>query len=140
MIELHLESLPLSANHAYLNLRGGGRTLSPQGRKYKVETISYLTRTFPAELKQILPDVPYFCYVRFFFEAIENKKGKTRYKTLDTSNRLKLFEDCLKDACGIDDAQFLIWTIEKRQGTERTEVFIWDMEKEKLPIDNLLRF
>jgi Holliday junction resolvase RusA-like endonuclease len=139
MIELYIPSLPPSSNHAYFNLPRVGRVLSTEGKRYKRETTSFLSQNFPAELKRILPDTKYFCYVRFFFEAVENKKGKTRYKKLDTSNRLKLFEDCLKDACGIDDSQFFIWTIEKRQGEERTEVFMWNMEKEKTPIDDLLR-
>jgi Holliday junction resolvase RusA-like endonuclease len=139
VIELHLPNIPISSNHAYVNVRGGGRALSTEGKKYKNETTSWLARTFPHELKQILPDVPYFCYVRFYFETIENKSGKTRYKRLDTSNRLKLFEDCLQDVCGIDDAQYLIWMIEKRQGEERTELFMWNMEKEELPIADLLR-
>jgi Holliday junction resolvase RusA-like endonuclease len=141
MIEVCVLSLPPSSNRAYINVRGGGRALSTEGRKYKTETTAFLAQNYPSELKQILPDTKYFCYVRFYFEAVMNKEGaQTRYKRLDTSNRLKLFEDCLKDACGIDDSQFFIWTIEKRQGDERTECFIWDMEKEELPIDNLVRF
>lgn len=138
MIRMHVPSIPLSANNAYFNNPRGGRGLKTEGRKYKTETISYLVQNFPHELKKIQPDVPYFCYVRFYFEAIENKNGKTRYKTIDTSNRLKLFEDCLKDACGIDDAQYIIWTLEKRQGEPKTEVFMWDLEGEQTPIDELV--
>lgn len=140
MIRMNVPSTPPSSNNAYFNLRSGGRVLTTAGKKYKAETTSHLARAYLHELKQILPDVPYFCYVRFFFEAIENKEGaKTRYKKLDTSNRIKLFEDCLKDVCGIDDAQFLIWMLEKRQGEEKTEVFMWNMEEEVLPIDGLIR-
>ncbi len=139
MIRMHVPSIPLSANHAYFNNPRGGRTLKTEGKKYKAETTSFLAQNFPAELTKVKPDIPYFCYVRFYFEAIENKNGKTRYKTIDTSNRLKLFEDCLKDACGIDDAQYLIWALEKRQGEAKTEVFMWDLEGEATPIDELLR-
>lgn len=34
------------------------------------------------------------------------KKAKTRYKKMDTGNRLKLIHDCLSEAVGIDDSHF----------------------------------
>lgn len=141
MIKLSVPSTPISSNAAYFNLPGGrGRSLTKEGRKYQNETTAYLVQTYPHELKKVLPDIPYFCYVRFYFPAIENKEGaQTRYKKLDTTNRVKLFEDCLKDACGIDDAQYLIWTLEKRQGKDLTEVFMWNLEQETTPIDELRR-
>ena len=146
MIYLYSPNLPPSSNNAYYNIPGKGkaRALTTEGKKYKAETTTFLSRNFPWELKFILPDVPYFVYARFSFLTLvndETRKGtKTRYKKFDVSNRLKLFEDCLKDVCGIDDSQFLLETIEKRVGTEEnTETFIWNMEKEKLPIGELLR-
>jgi len=34
------------------------------------------------------------------------KKAATRYKKMDTGNRLKLIHDCLSDAIGVDDSHF----------------------------------
>lgn len=34
------------------------------------------------------------------------KKAATRYKKMDTGNRLKLIHDCLSDAVGVDDSHF----------------------------------
>lgn len=132
MICLELPSIPPSTNNAYVNLPRGGRTLGPVGRAYKTETTTFLARNYPEELRKLLPDVPYFLYVRVYLPAIENKSGKTRYKKVDVSNRLKLFEDCLKDAGGIDDSQFLMVLQEKRlapPGIEATQAFLWNMEE-----------
>jgi len=159
MIFLFIPSLPPSSNHAYFNIRGG-RALTKEGQKYKNETIAWLTQNFPHELKELVPDTPYFVYARFFFDSLETEKWLQekrgtkqrskplkrkilRYKRLDVSNRLKLFEDCLKDAGGIDDSQFFSELIEKRVGRpdqpEYTEVFIWNMEKEENILERLSR-
>lgn len=34
------------------------------------------------------------------------RKAATRYKKMDTGNRLKLIHDCLSDALGVDDSHF----------------------------------
>ena len=140
MICLRVPGIPPSSNQAYFNNRYGGRTLSDKGRAYKNETLSYLAMTYPKQLKLLVPDVPYLLYACFYLEAIENKKkDKTRYKRMDTSNRLKLFEDCLKDAGGIDDSQFLWVVMGKRLATngEETVATLWNLEKERINIDDV---
>lgn len=144
MIALALPSLPPSSNHAYVNNGFGGRTLSAAGRRYKREAVAHLVRNYPSDLLFFEKNTPYLIYVRFYFDAVENKgwpaKTKNRYKEIDVTNRVKLFEDALKDAAGISDAQHLLVLSEKRQGSpERTEVFAWRLDKESTPIDELLR-
>lgn len=153
MISITVHSLPPSSNHAYIDLpprrKGkimipGGRALSPEGRKYKKETIAYIAQNYPNQLRHVRKDTPLFIYVRFYFPALMNKgwpkSAETRYKKVDVSNRLKLFEDCLKDAAGIDDSQNELILLHKLESpTPRTTVFIWDLEKEELPIEPLLR-
>jgi len=39
-------------------------------------------------------------------DATAKKQAKTRYKKMDTGNRLKLIHDCLADALQIDDSHF----------------------------------
>ena len=139
MIVVQLPGIPPSSNTAYFNVRGGGRVLSSKGRKYKNETLSYLATHYPIELKQLVPDAPFLLYVVFELEALENKSGQTRYKKIDVSNRLKLFEDCLKDAGGIDDSQFMCVMIEKRQARvmETTTAALWNLEKERVDFGEL---
>ena len=151
MVRIYLDGLPPSMNNAYENIPlrrvgnkmiGGGRRLTAEGARYKKETIATLVRKFPAEMKDLEDkSAPLFLMVRFYFPEVLNrgwpKTAQTRYKKIDVSNRLKLFEDCLKDAAGIDDAQNEMIFLEKRMGPERTEAFIWNMNKEVPPIHGL---
>jgi hypothetical protein len=76
-------------NAAYANQRGGkGRVLSRKGKKYKLETTTYLTRNYPADMQFFKPNEPYVLLVHFVFAdevTLLNKgypeKAKTRYKT-----------------------------------------------------------
>lgn len=142
MISLSLPTIPPSSNHAYINIRGGGgRTLGPAGKKYIRETKVHLAQNFPQLLMHVRPNVAYAVYFRIYFPEIFNMgwpdSAKTRYKTVDASNRVKLLEDALKAACGIDDAQNLLVLVEKRQGPPLTEIFIWNLEMEATPLDAL---
>lgn len=145
MLLFKLEGLPPSANHAYFNLPRGGRTLSTAGRRYKKETTTFIARTYPRELATMRMNEPYCVYFRLFFEqdGILNKtwpkEAKSRYKTVDVSNRVKLLEDALKDACGLDDSQNFIIIVEKREGNPATEIRLWNMQEEVPPIGELLR-
>jgi Holliday junction resolvase RusA-like endonuclease len=144
MIKLEIPSIPPSVNHAYYTNPWGGRSLSNEGRKYKRETVARIVQSYPTALAKIRKNAPYFIYIRFYFETVENKgwpkKTETRYKSIDVTNRVKLLEDALKDACGIDDSQHMMVLEEKRQGVpERTEVFLWNLQEEHPPIVDLLR-
>jgi len=62
------------------------------------------------------PNVIYTVFIDFYFplEQVVNKTwgdgtkkaAKTRYKKMDTGNRLKLIYDCLAEALQIDDSHF----------------------------------
>ena len=153
MLRIDLVGVPPSSNHAYVELppivRGKkiiprGRRLTVEGARYKLETTTFIVRNYPTQLAQILPNEPLFLYVRFFFDAIYNKgypkTAETRYKKIDVTNRVKLLEDCVKDACGIDDSQNELVLLEKRQGPDATVVFIWNLDREDAPeLDELTR-
>lgn len=144
MISLKIPGVPPSTNHAYMNNGFGGRTLSKAGQLYKRETTTHLVRFYPREMKFFVKNHPYLVYARFYFEALENKgypkTTSNRFKELDATNRTKLFEDALKDATAIDDSHNMVVVVEKRQGSPQyTEVFVWDLEKETTPIDELFR-
>lgn len=140
MIHLHLDGVPPSSNNAYANMRGGGRILTKEGKRYLAETKSALAQNFPRELRFFKKNTPYLVAVRFSFLQIENagwatEQAKNRYKHFDAGNRLKLVEDCLKDIGGIDDSQNMRLVLEKQQGKETTQMWIWDMNEEESPFD-----
>lgn len=144
MIRLTVPGLPPSSNHAYFNLRGGGRSLTAVGRAYLTSTKSHLQRLYRTEMMFFQKNVPYLVLAHFYFPEVENKgypnKGETRYKKLDGNNRLKLLEDALKDAGGVDDSQTLGFFWLKKQGApERVELWIWNLETETTPFDDALR-
>lgn len=146
MIKLWLDGIPPSANHAYTTINGH-RTLSSKGKKYKAETRTGLVSRFPRELRFFKNNTPYLVVIRLHFPAVENKgwfefdkrglqrKAESRYKRFDVGNCLKLLEDCLKDAAGIDDSQHMRVILDKQQGKERTEIWVWDLEQEETPFD-----
>ena len=144
MVYLAIPGLPPSSNNAYFNLPHGGRTLTTSGRKYLTETKVYIAQRFPQAMQQFRRDVPYLIVVRFTLLNLLTKgwpkTAKNRYKVLDVSNRIKLFEDALKDAAGIDDAQNMTIILDKVQGdNELTELWAWNLELEKNPFDDALR-
>lgn len=148
MIHFVIPGLPPSSNHAYFNLPRGGRALTAEGKKYKNETKVYLTQKYTKELLKFHNNSPYLVYLRFHLAQIENaswgkpKGAESRYKKIDASNRAKLLEDVLKDVSGVDDSNTLTLILEKRPLTgqleERTEVFIWELEREESPFDAVI--
>lgn len=153
MVRIDLPGLPPSSNNAYVEIppiikKGKvipqGRRLSVEGARYKKDTTTAIVRNYPTSLAQIKKDAGLMLYVRFFFEKLYNKgwpkTAESRYKRTDVTNRVKLLEDCIKDACGIDDSQNEIVLLEKRQGPDATVVFIWNLELEVPPaLDELTR-
>jgi Holliday junction resolvase RusA-like endonuclease len=154
MISFVLPFFPPSTNHAFY-VRHGRMHLSSKGKAFKESVTAHLVQNYMKELRLFKKNVPYFVYLRFFFEGgLENKgwndlkrngerKSETRYKVFDATNRVKLTEDALKDALGIDDSQFIAVLTHKMQGgpdvPEHIEVFIWDLEAERSPLDEFLR-
>jgi len=144
VITLEVPWLPPSTNNAYFNVRGRGRVLTTEGRRYLTVTLGYFQKNYRREMMIFKKNTPYFVVVYLYFETVENKgypkTCTTRYKTFDGNNNLKLLEDALKDAGGIDDAQTLQFFWAKKQGMpERTKLWIWNLETEVTPFDDALR-
>lgn len=163
MIHLQFPFIPPSANHAYesgLITRGKGRhkkkiitrRLSDEGVRYKSEVKKHLVSNHPQALPFFLPDEPYLLLVDFVFkgretlhtqswyEADPRKRAKNRYKRLDVSNRVKLFEDALAEAVGIDDrCNFFVGARKSWSSTnEATLVWVFNEEREQNnPINEL---
>lgn len=146
MIYLRIPSIPPSSNNAYSNIRGTSkRVLSKEGKAYKIETTTHLARTYPREMQKFKKDAPYLLMVRFWIDGVENKgfpkTAESRFKKLDTGNRLKLLEDSLKDACALDDSQNVTLILQKVQpadGKQLTEIWAWNLDDEESPFDGAL--
>lgn len=160
MICMTVPSVPISSNKAYRSQRRrvGKKTtvvrvLTEEGKSYKNETKSYLNRHYPEEMRFFRPNEPYLVVVEFVFKGRDalyckgfdnpsaRKQVDTRYKTLDVGNRLKLFEDALASAVGIDDKHNFVVLLSKTwaRDYECTDIWVWNREEEpNNPIDELL--
>lgn len=146
MIYMVVPSVPPSANMAYEHKPRKARTgkgfktvhmrvLSEEGRAYKIATSTHLSRRYPTELRLFQKNRPYALFLCFTFPVGELTvkafpgQSDNRYKKLDVGNRLKLFEDALAKATGIDDSHNWLITLLKREGKEEaTHIWAWDME------------
>jgi len=135
-----LPFFPPSANHAYFT-KGNRKILASKGRKFKAEVKTYIARQHPEVLSYVNKEDPYTIIFHLAFEAIytTGKTAKSRYKKTDVSNRVKLLEDALTDACGHDDSQHMIVVASKssiREGEEpHVEVWVFNQIQEKCPVD-----
>lgn len=161
MLYIHLPNVPISHNAAYESItkKGKGqrritvRRLSDAGKKYKNEVKAHIIKHYATALDFFVPNQPYAVFVELVFQGrgkvyteswLEEgaKKAKNRYKKLDVSNRLKLFEDALAEAVGIDDCHnFFVGVVKTwARDYEATNVWIFNREADPdNPVDALLR-
>ena len=143
MIRLTIPSMPPSSNHAYFNLPRGGRTLTTVGKKFKKETITHLVVSSQGELKKFKPNVPYMAAYLVYFEKLSSEtwpeKAKNRFIRVDVSNRVKLLEDVIVEAAGIDDSQILASCAYKRVGSpEGVTAYFWNVDEEQSDLFHVL--
>ena len=98
--------LPPSSNNIYVqHPTGKGRVLSSKARTFKIRAMQTLQTEGKTALKILERNVPYELRLDIFFEQVENKQSTkgNRYKKIDLSNRVKLIEDTVSEAIGLDD-------------------------------------
>lgn len=141
MIYIPMVGLPPSVNEAYVDIpfkvgkiTKTRRKLSKKGEKYKNETKAYFSRTYPAEMQLVRPDECTGWAMVLDMPDVTNKgwpeKAENRYKVKDASNRVKIVEDCMADAFGINDTQFFLQLVAKREGVGYTHIWVWNIEVE----------
>lgn len=148
MIFMHVPSVPPSVNQAYATARGH-RILTKEGHAYKTNTKTYIARAYPTLLRWFSPDDQYVVLIRLllakddvFCKGFESGKVKSRYKKIDVTNRIKLFEDAFSEATGIDDCQNFVFTAVKAWSDNTaaigaTDVWVWKRPEDN-PIDSFL--
>jgi len=144
MIRIELPFLPPTTNHAYSTNKFGGRRLSSEGKEFKNETKVLIARKYTTALRAVHKDMPLVILAKFYFETIVNEtwpgKAKNRYKKLDVTNRIKLLEDALAEALGVDDSCTLSFIPDKCVGdSERTVLYIWSVEEEECPVYDAIK-
>lgn len=127
MSDFHAElPIPPSSNSIYRR-RGHnpGMYLSQEAKKYRVECSKILMSGHLTEIQRLDNDKVYRLELIFYLKAVLNagwpQKAKSRYKRIDLSNRIKLLEDVVKDATGIDDCQHFELLVSKRQADSPEE-------------------
>jgi len=118
MIEVDLP-YPPSVNKAYATTRSGRRLLTSEGKLYKQSIRDVIGQKYSAYTPELsgLGDKP-LCLTVKLYTRTENKgwsegKAKNRYKRVDVSNRVKLLEDALFEALGVDDSLVFRLVVEK---------------------------
>lgn len=135
MQTLHIvyPELPPSSNKIYFQ----GTRLTKHSREYAERFALFMVRNHGHQINEMNPDLTYAVHLRFYFESLVNpgwlerdrtgqRKAKTRYKKIDVSNRIKLVEDCVRDALAIDDSHTFALSQEKHHdpSNPRVEIYV----------------
>ena len=137
VLKIVYPELPPSSNKIYFR----GTILTTKAREYAETFSMVVTRQYLPQINRLRPDALYAVHLRFYFETVVNdtfrnpavkpsKQAKTRYKKFDLTNRIKLLEDCIRDAIGVDDSQTFVASQEKHMDPSfpRVEIFIQEVD------------
>jgi Holliday junction resolvase RusA-like endonuclease len=129
--------LPPTSNKIYFR----GTTLTRVAREYAEGFAKHAAQNHLHQISQMNQHGIFALHLRFYFESLENetwnnpnvrqsKRAKDRYKKIDLTNRIKLLEDCVRDAIDIDDSRTFAASQEKHQdpGNTRVEIFVNEVE------------
>jgi Holliday junction resolvase RusA-like endonuclease len=128
MIHIWVPFLPPSSNNIYVKRPAGGRMLSQKARTFKVRAMQVIQKEGRVAFLHLKEEVPYELKLSIFFEAVLNKgypdKAKTKFKRIDIGNRLKLIEDTVSDALGLDDCHNFRIILEKHCDLKNPGLYI----------------
>ena len=142
--------LPPTSNKIYFK----GTVLTKIAREYAERFSMVVAREYLPAINQLNPDAIYGIHLRFYFETVVNdsfnnprvpasKRAKSRYKRFDLTNRIKLLEDCIRDALAVDDCQTFVASQEKHMDplNPRVEIYIHEVQPEQfgIPKEVLMR-
>jgi hypothetical protein len=138
-MSLHIiyPEIPPTSNKIYFR----GTILRKEAREYAERFAHFVAVNHLPQIMTMNPDGLFMLSLHFYFDNVLNetwnnpevkpsKRAKTRYKRMDLSNRIKLIEDCVRDAISIDDSQ----TFEGQQtknydpSNPRVEIFVAEVD------------
>ena len=131
-IVFRFPSIPSSVNNLYFN-RGGRRVMSDAGKKFKNAFVSQGGGISPTKLMQFTVDndAAHELHLWFFLSAErmfnltygKDKRVKSPFNDLDTSNLVKLAEDSIAKLLGLRDRNN--WTVcAHKRVTEKEEYMV----------------
>ncbi|NDF15952.1 hypothetical protein EB061_11635 [bacterium] len=136
-------TVPESVNKLYF-VRGGRKVLSTSGRKYKNEFLLSRGNLDAATFMQFAPEpeARYSLTLWFFLRPDRlynltygvNRRVKSPFADIDTSNMIKLFEDCISELTGIRDRNNFSIHAHKREapgGIERVRAILKPLDDEE---------
>ena len=127
-----LSVLPPSVNKLYVNNRWKGRTLSAAAKQFIAQAKIELLRQWIFLPKALNPNVAHKLQITFYLEKVINKgwpkTAKYKFKKQDVTNYIKLLEDVISIACGIDDSSFLDVEAKKREDRDNPRIEICILE------------
>lgn len=143
VLRMVYREIPPSSNKLFFK----GTILTKVAREYAERFAMVIGREYLPAINQLNPDALYAVHLHFYFETVVNesynnprvplsKRAKSRYKRFDLTNRIKLLEDCIRDAIAIDDSQTFIAAQEKHMDPRdpRIEIFIHEVDPSQFGI------
>jgi len=140
--------MPPTSNNIYAQ-SGNKRIKTTEARSWQNRAVKEIMRQSKIGIQtEFDPNRMYWLDLHFFFEAVINKgwnefwkrgkkegqrKAETKWKKIDLGNRLKLLEDTVKNAVGVDDcATFVLHLTKDCDPTNpRVEVRMYSMPEEE---------
>lgn len=116
MLKVWIPFLPPSSNNIYIkHPKGKGRILSHEARTFKIRAMRQIQDEGGVSFIKLTQNVPYRLHLVVFFDQTEVAKSSVgaRYKKIDLSNMIKLIEDTLAEAVGLDDSHNFQLFLEK---------------------------
>jgi Holliday junction resolvase RusA-like endonuclease len=125
-LKVWIDRLPPSSNKIYVSVPGKGRFLSPQASAFKVYAMRTIQQQGRVAFLGMKQNVPYELRLIVFFDQVEYLKSAkgTRYKRIDLSNQVKLIEDTVAAATGIDDSHNFRMVLEKHCDPDHPGMYV----------------
>lgn len=131
-MEMTYPVIPPTSNKIYFR----GTILTGIAREYAENFAAFAAKNHLHEINQLNPDGIFALHLKFYFETLINesyqnpkvppsKRAKDRYKKIDLTNRIKLLEDCVRDALDIDDSRTFAASQEKHHDPTNPRVHIY---------------
>lgn len=131
--------LPPTSNNIYTSARGM-RIKTREARSWQNRAVKEILRQSDLGIQDAFdPNRMYWLDLHFFFAAVVNKgwderynrgkkrgqrKAESKWKKIDLGNRLKLLEDTVKIAVGVDDCATFVLHLTKDCDPKNPRVFV----------------
>ena len=133
VLRVWIPFLPPSSNKiyepVYVQGKPRGKRLSVSGRNFKIRAMAVIQKGGKLALLNLKENIPYELTLAVFLEKVENKgwgsgSADSRYAKIDVTNRVKLIEDTVADAVGIDDRHNFRISLEKHCDPDNPGIYV----------------